>query len=101
MNPSPKLRCRRRRSTTAPPSTLAILPISAQTLLVEFANLFQRVPEPMVVLELSLNLANLLAAQADVANVSSRIGHGQNRYRVALSLFTRGTSLAMPHHALQ
>src|SRR6266700_6709012 len=100
MNPSPKLRCRRRISIMVAPPQLGIGHIDPQSLLVEFADLLQSCLESLVVIQLTAHQRNLFGTQADMPNPPSGIRHCQHRYRMSFPSFTFWAPLAMPNHPL-
>jgi hypothetical protein len=77
------------------PRRLGFLRFEAEQLLVQFADFFDGCFEPLIILQGSLHLSNLLSAQTDVADAAAGITDSENRDRVSLTALALGAALTM------
>src|SRR6266436_675292 len=56
--------------------------VRAQQLMIDFANGFESLLEPLIIAQPAPHLGNSFAAQAELARAPARIAHGENRERV-------------------
>src|SRR5579883_252102 len=101
INPSPKLSCARRISIMPLAPCLPHSPFRAQQVMIELADRLDRLLQFLIVAEPAAHLRNPLAPHADLACVSSRIGHGQDEHLVPFTACAFGTILRVSDRALQ
>jgi hypothetical protein len=68
---------------------------------VELADLFERLPQPVVVAQPAAHFLDLLAAQAELAGAAAGIGDSQNRQRVPAAAGADRAAAAVAHGPLQ
>ena len=59
--------------------------VRAQQLMIEFANGFESLLEPLIIAQPAPHLGNSFAAQAELARAPARIAHGENRERMTFA----------------
>ena len=68
--------------------------------MVEFADLFKRLPELVVVAQPAAHFLDLLAAQAELAGAAAGIGDRQNRKRMSAATGANRAAAAVAHRPL-
>ena len=68
--------------------------------MVEFADRLERLLQPVIIAQPAAHLANLRAAQAELAGASTRIADGQNRKRMPVAASTGRAAAGMAHGPL-
>src|SRR6266545_4429875 len=99
INPSPKLSCARRISITLHPPALSRR--RTQQLVIEFADRLDRLLQLVIIVEPTANLANPLAAHAELAGAPAGIADGENKDAVPFAARALRTSLGMADRPLQ
>src|SRR5262249_40707370 len=101
ISPSPKLSCARRISITPPPPALA-RPLGSQQLVIELADRFDGLLEPLIVVQPAANLGDALTPHAQLTGAAAGIPHRQHRNPMPLAPARAArTAFLMAKHALQ
>src|SRR6201993_4694310 len=100
INPSPKLSCARRISIISPPRAPAMR-LRTQQLMIELADLLDRLFQLLVIVEPTANLGDPLATHTDLLRTPARVGHSQDKHLVPFAARALRTVFAVPNGALQ
>src|SRR5262249_2682955 len=100
IRPSPKLSCARRISIM-PLSPGSARPLRPQKLLIELADRFDRLLEPLIVVQPPANLGHPLATHTELPGAAAGIAHRQDRHRMALAARAARAARLVANDALQ
>jgi hypothetical protein len=76
-------------------------PFRTQQVMIALADRLDRLLQFLIIAEPAADLRNPLAAHADLARASSRVGHGQDKHLMAFTSRAFGTVLRVSDRALQ
>src|ERR1700758_97794 len=100
IKPSPKLSCARRISIMSTPRTPSMR-LRTQQLMIEFADVLDRLLQPLIIVEPAPNLSDALATHAELLHAAPAIAHRQHEHPVSLAARAFRAVFGVPDGALQ